>query len=776
VEEALSVLTGALRTLEAAGGDDLLEGDIRNNLAIVETVRLSWSLAEEELTRAEALYERTGMSGRTAMVWQNRAWARGLQGDVPGSLSAFDEAARRYRDAGMSAGLLPVERAEALLSAGLVVEAREAAAAAVAEFTRQGNKVDLVQARILLAEAMLLDDDATAAGTVAAAARRAAVGQGRPGWAALAAFAELRAKEDAGVRPGALLAPGRRVAADLGEAGWLPQSLDAMLIVARAAVRTGRAAEARTALDAVRQVRRRGPAAVRVRAWHAEALHRRAAGDLRGARYAVSAGLRVVDDFRASLGATDLRAHVALLAARLADLGLALALESGRPVAVLSAAEASRASALWLRPVSPADHKGMDADLAELRRLDADRRSGEIPPHAGRAREVALEQAIRDRARHATTGDARRTRGAPGRLDIPALQSALGDRVLVELVSRDGDLSAVVVTAASTRLVPLGPQGAVADDMDALLAGLRWLATGVPGSVSAAAKLVERSAARLDETLLGPCLNAAGPAFGAGAPEGTGAVPMVLVPGGRFSALPWAALRSLAVRSFTVAPSAATWLRSTKAADGDHDAGSGDDRGDGAVGTTAPTGRRIVLAHGPGLPGAAREIRRLAAAYPGAEVLTGGEATVAAVLARMDGADVVHLAAHGRLRVDNPMFSALDLADGPLTVHDLERLTAAPRLVVLASCDAGLGSVHPGDEVVGLATSLLALGTSSVVAPVLVVPDDATARMMTGLHRGRRSGSSPAVAMAGARGPLVRAEWKPADVVTSAGFTCFGAG
>ena len=149
--------------------------------------------------------------------------------------------------------------------------------------------------------------------------------------------------------------------------------------------------------------------------------------------------------------------------------------------------------------------------------------------------------------------------------------------------------------------------------------------------------------------------------------------------------MPWGALPSLSGRAFTVAPSAATWLRATTAGGGPGRQSDG--------GATRPT--RVVLAHGPGLPGAADEVRRLATAYPGAEVLRGAEATVATVLARTDGADVVHLAAHGRLRVDNPMFSALELADGPLTVHDIERLRAAPRVVVLASCDAALGASTP---------------------------------------------------------------------------------
>ena len=47
---------------------------------------------------------------------------------------------------------------------------------------------------------------------------------------------------------------------------------------------------------------------------------------------------------------------------------------------------------------------------------------------------------------------------------------------------------------------------------------------------------------------------------------------------------------------------------------------------------------------------------------------------------------VAHLAAHGRFRADNPLFSSIDLADGPLTVYDLESLEEAPD----ALCPLGL--------------------------------------------------------------------------------------
>ncbi|MGH9227061.1 MAG: CHAT domain-containing protein, partial [Acidimicrobiales bacterium] len=153
---------------------------------------------------------------------------------------------------------------------------------------------------------------------------------------------------------------------------------------------------------------------------------------------------------------------------------------------------------------------------------------------------------------------------------------------------------------------------------------------------------------------------------------------------------------------------------------------------------------------GPELPGAEAEVRQLGRLYGTAEVLTGRKATAANVLAALEGADLVHLAAHGSFRADSPLFSSVLLADGPLTVYDLERLKAVPEVVVLPACDAAVAAVRAGDELLGTATALLGLGVRTVIAPVTVVPDEATASLMVALHRRLRAGQRPAEALAGA--------------------------
>jgi CHAT domain-containing protein len=178
----------------------------------------------------------------------------------------------------------------------------------------------------------------------------------------------------------------------------------------------------------------------------------------------------------------------------------------------------------------------------------------------------------------------------------------------------------------------------------------------------------------------------------------------------------------------------------------------------------------VVVVEGPGLPGAAGEVAALAGCYPDAVCLTGPAATVAAVAGALDGAGLAHVAAHGAFRVDNPLFSSLQLADGPLTVYDLEGLGRAPSRLVLSACDSGLSGVRPGDELMGLAGALFALGMSTLVASVIPVPDAATKELMLALHQGLQAGLGPAHALARAQ-----SGWGQ-DASVPASFVCFGAG
>jgi CHAT domain-containing protein len=175
-------------------------------------------------------------------------------------------------------------------------------------------------------------------------------------------------------------------------------------------------------------------------------------------------------------------------------------------------------------------------------------------------------------------------------------------------------------------------------------------------------------------------------------------------------------------RAVSVAPSAALWLRA-------------------AQGRAQPSAGGLLLAAGPGLPHAAAEVLALAERHPAADHLAPADARVCAVASALERAGRAHIASHGTFRADNPLFSALLLADGPLTVYDLERLRAAPRDMVLSACDGGMSAVRPGDELMGFSAALLALGTSALVASVVPVPDEPTHRLMLALHERLAAGA-----------------------------------
>jgi transcription elongation GreA/GreB family factor len=413
-------------------------------------------------------------------------------------------------------------------------------------------------------------------------------------------------------------------------------------------------------------------------------------------------------------------------------------------VAVFEWSQRWRAGALLLRPVQPVHDPGLADGLAELRqlltRLGAALAAGGDTAHL-RARQRAVEAAIRDNSRRSRVGEAAQLSAPPTASDVRA---RLGGAVLVEYLEAEGRLHAIVVSDG-VRLHRLADSAEVAADLAGLRHGLRRLASraGSSRSVFAARVLVEERARRLDEALLQPLAGEIGES------------PLVLIPTGALHAVPWAALASCAARPVSVAPSAALWHRA---------AGSGD---------SEPAGPQVFVA-GPGLTHAVPEVRAVSRRYPGAHRFAGRNARVADVSSALDGASLAHVAAHGRFRSDNPLFSALDLADGPLTVYDLEGLRRPPHHVILSACDSGLSAVHPGDELLGLAGALLSMGSRSLIASVVPVPDAEARTLMVRLHRYLRAGMSPAAALTAARKHMDSADPHARAVAT--GFLCFGAG
>jgi CHAT domain-containing protein/tetratricopeptide (TPR) repeat protein len=740
--EALASFARALPVLRAHH-DTTWVARVLNNRALVRTYSGDLAHAQRDLEDALDIYREDERLLR-AQVEHNLGFVAARRGDVPGALARFDAATAGYVAEGVARSVLYGDRCEVLLAAGLVAEARSTAAAAVEELAAQEAGADLSEAELMLAHACLRDGDPQEADRLAASARSAFRDQRRPVWTALARHAGVQARWLAGERSPHLAAEARAAARSLAEAGWPIAALDARLVAARIALESaGRAGIADTAW--LGRARRRAPLELRARAWHLEALRRLSSGDRRGASAASRAGLRSLDRQRERLGSIELRAHSSSHARELAALGLELAIESRRAPRVLDWSERMRAGALALDPVRPPDDPRLAEWLAQLRAaaaaVDAETRAGRDAVRE-RRRQASLERCIvaRTRQQRGVNGD----RAERGRTRLDELAGALGDRALVELVAAGDRMHAVVMADHRLALRQLGPAAPIDREHELLGFALRQLvdrrrhalATDLPR------ENIAHGAARLDELLLRPLERLVGDRE------------LVVSPTGALHAVPWALLPSCRGRPVALAPSAALWVAATSRARASWSAGS------------------VVLVAGPRLEHAELEIEALGRLYPGATSLTGARASCDAVRRALGSAACAHIAAHGRFRSDNPLFSRIELADGGVTVYDLERLERAPGQIVLSACDSALSDTTHGHDLMGLAGALLRLGTQTLIGSVGRVDDGTTRRLMERLHGHLSRDRAPAEALADA----IVATAAETDDPGAAAFVCLGAG
>jgi CHAT domain-containing protein len=141
------------------------------------------------------------------------------------------------------------------------------------------------------------------------------------------------------------------------------------------------------------------------------------------------------------------------------------------------------------------------------------------------------------------------------------------------------------------------------------------------------------------------------------------------------------------------------------------------------------------------------EIAALKNVFPKADTFVEAAAITEALRRNSEGIDVLHLACHGQFRSDNPLFSALRLADGWFTVRDAYGLKLENALVTLSACETGANVVAPGDELIGLARGFFSAGARSVLLSLWMVDDESTAQMMLDFYQKTRAGKSLAASL-----------------------------
>ena len=640
-----------------------------------------------------------------------------------------------------------IDRCAVLLAAGLAADALASGEQAIHDL-EQAHARPAKRAEMMLTVA----NCALAAGRPEVAAERAKAAyrlfqaQQSSWWLAQCSLTLAQARYAAGPVSAQLLREAKRAAVRLDAAGST-DAPQAHLLAGRIALDLGRADDAERHLGTAALSRMRGPALARASCWLAQALRAQMLGDPGRMLAACGRGLAILDDHRLTLGASELRAQATSRGAEIAQLAQRHAAGARRPRLLLSWSDRWRATALAVPAVRPLADAELNSSLAALRevtnRLDQARRQG------SRSGSAQVEQAVlvreQKRLEAVVRACAHRARGIAGSiradLDVSLLLDRLGPAQLVDIVDIDGHLHVLVCRAGRVRQFAAGRTAEAVEAAAFARFALRRLARSRPGDdLASASAILAATGPKLQEALLGPAASYLA--------DG----PVIIVPPGLLHAIPWSLMPALRERVVSVAPSAAAWLR--------------------AAATDPPARRRVTLARGPGLSTEGAELTDLERLYEDVTMFSDGAATAENVLHGLDGAWLAHIAAHGTFRADSPLFSALRMHDGPLTVYDFERLKRAPYRLVLSSCDAGAVAPAGADELLGLVSSLLPLGTAGVIASTVPLNNVAVVPVMLDLHRALRSGTTLAEALHRARTGI---DGEPIRYATAVSLVAMGA-
>ena len=735
---ALNDFRQAMTVLRPAG-DRIWMARALNARAVVYLAIGRINRADADSVAAGHLFTQTGQELEAIATVHNRGMAAFFSGNLPAALSHLDMAAVGYRPFNVPVPALSIDRCAVLLAAGLTSDALAEAEAAVRDVERvRGRATKKAELLLMAANCALAAARPQTAQDWAQAAYRLFRSQQSAWWQAHAARVLVQAHYAAGPVSPALLREANRAAVRLDALG-ASDATQAHLLAGRMALDLGRRDRADQHLLAAARSRRTGPPMSRAAGWLSQALRAQAAGQPRGLLSACRRGLAVLDEHRLSFGASEVRAQATAHGAELATLAQRYAVQAGRPRLLLSWSERWRATALAVPAVRPVADTELSTALAALRSVTrrADNAASTGAPTAALRREQRqLENTVR-------ASTLRAPGGAPaGTAFNPAdLLDELGDARLIEIIEVDGTMYVLACGRGKVCQFTAGQAADAIRAADFARFALRRIARSRPGDdLDSALSILATAGPRLQHALLGPAAGHLG--------DG----PLVIVPSGKLHAIPWALLPALHDRVVSVAPSAAAWMRAHTA--------------------PLPEHRTVTLARGPGLASGGAEVPAVAGLYGDVTVLEGAEATAEKVLYALDGAWLAHVAAHGVFRADSPLFSSLRMHDGPLTVYDFEQLHQAPYRLILSSCESGALAPAGADELLGLVSTLLPLGTAGIVAAALPLNDRAVVPVMVSLHKHLRAGHTLAESMRNVRRELTA---DPVQQATAASLITLGA-
>ncbi len=760
--EAEQLHRSAGRRFAAAGEVDLLVA-AENCLAADLVPQLRLREATEHYQRALARAQKAGLELREAEIECNLGNLALAQGHYDQALDYLERSRRHYSALGMphETAYAEQELAEAYLHLNMAEEAATIYSRVTPTFAAQGMRAEQAWAMAHHGQAAALLERRAEARDLFDGARRLFAEEGNAVSVALVTLFEAQLAYQGGDYPAAISAAAAAEQA-FAQARSHGRALLARWVRGEALCAQGRADEARAVLEAtLHEAQQRALPQLAQRCHGSLGLLALAAGDRAQAEAELERAITMVEELRAPLPSEELR--TAFIADKLAPYAalVRLCLEASPPrvVAALGYAERARSRALaeilgrsvqsLFQPRDQFETELVE-QLSELRaelnwlygQLAADL-EGDADPAAAENLTAAIQEreaGLLELSRQLQMRGGELP-GAVEPLDLPALQRDLGtETALVAYYSLDGELLAFVVTDAGVQVVRgLADEAQVGELAERLRFQIEALRRGARAGSQHHEQLVRRSRhylSRLYSLLLAP-LEAA-----------LGERRLVVVPHRALHYVPFHALFDgeqyvIERREVCTAPSASVLRRCLQR-------------------PRYPLKRALLM----GVPDARAprvrdEVLALAPLFPNHVSLIGAKANGAALRHHAPEVELLHLACHGIFRPDNPLFSALSLADGRFTTRDAYGLELRCNLVVLSACETGVSTIAPGDELIGLARGFFAAGAPALLVSLWTVDDASTATMMAHFYRRLHAGDTPAKALRAAQCALLREQPHP---------------
>lgn len=715
-DEAERWLSAAIDAIE----DSVQRANLLVNRSVVRMQRGHLERAATDARSAAEAYAAHALPIDEAEARHNLGYIDLLRGDLVAGLHEMDAARGVLAESSITSGAISdLDRAEVLRDAGLTREAESLLERAATVFGASRMPKTRAEAEFNLARSLLTHDPDRARDVAKQAGRRFR-SLGIDAWASRADAVRLRAELSGGqvLRGGLRAADPRRVptsdevvraASELDGFGYRNESAALRLTFELFRVRRGKQQLTTEQPAAHTRVPAWAPLEVRLLAFEVRAARAAARGRPVEVRRHAALGLEELTGWQSAFGSLDLQTSIVMHGNGLIGAGLASAVRTGRPDVVFEWSERARHLSLQVVPLRPPPDPALADELGELRRLRSETAEWFTNPRAEHLRERARER------QWSRTGSAE----IQARVSLEEAQRVLdADTALLSFVFSGDALSVVVAGNGHADHVPLPGWAVLRSAISGLRADLDVTASVRAGPLAYRVQAsLEQRLSILSSVLLSEPLRR------------TNARRLVVTAPGVLSGIPWGMLPDMRGRAFTLAASATQWARLN--------------------GTSARAATAGFVA-GPRVARASEEVSLAAQSWPVSMTRADGDASVRGVTDLASRVDVLHIAAHGRHAVDNPLFSGLELADGTLFGYDIDLIESVPDTVVLSACEVGRSSVRWGEEAIGMTRIWLHAGTRCVIAAPVVVADDVACELLGEMHQGLAAGLAPAVALADA--------------------------